>query len=335
MSDVRDAALRVEDLQVRYRTAAGPVTALHPVSFSVARGQMLGIAGESGSGKSTLALAVACLLGPDAAEVTGSVHVAGHELLSLAERQRRTLRWSKIAVVLQSAMNSLNPVLSIGAQIEDAITAHRAMSRNDLRARVAELLDLVHIPVARRDAFPHQLSGGMRQRAVIAMSLALQPDVILFDEPTTALDVVVQRQILEEVRRLQERFGFAAVFITHDLSLLLEVAHRVMVLYAGRVMEDAPADRFLGSALHPYSRGLLAATPRVRGPRHEVADIPGAPPDPRRPPPGCPFHPRCPHAGPRCALEVPELRVRAPSWRTACHWNDEPGGGARRGEGAA
>jgi peptide/nickel transport system ATP-binding protein len=226
----------------------------------------------------------------------------------MSVEELRQFRWRELAMVFQSAMNSLNPVLSIKAQILDTLRAHgRQLSRDEGNAKAVELLGMVGISADRAGAFPHQLSGGMRQRAAIAIALALEPEIIIMDEPTTALDVVMQRQILSVVMGLRRKLNFSVIFITHDLSLLLEMADRIAVMYAGRVVELSPAPELYRRALHPYSYGLLHSFPDLRGPRVELAGIPGWPPDLRNPPPGCSFHPRCPYAGPVCHQQLPGL----------------------------
>jgi peptide/nickel transport system ATP-binding protein len=314
--------LEIRSLSVDY----GPLRAVHDVSLSLAAGEVLGLAGESGSGKSTLAYAATRLLQPPGRVAAGSVLFKGRDLLGMSEPQLRELRWDSIAIVFQGAMNALNPVLSVGAQIDDVLLAHRrALSRSERRERARSLLSLVGIPVDRLSSYPHQLSGGMRQRVMIATALALEPEVVIMDEPTTALDVVVQRQILGQMMRLRETLGFSVVFITHDISLLVEFSDRIAIMYGGRVVEEAPAAEIYRAAAHPYSQGLLSSFPALRGPRRELRGIPGSPPDLRSMPSGCPFHPRCPHAMDVCGERMPSLEPVEERRRVAC-WAD----GARR-----
>ncbi len=300
--------LEIRKLSVDYGFGPGAVHAVDDVDLVIHKGEALGIAGESGSGKSTLAHAVTRLLRQPATVTKGQVLYHGRspagasdqgpvDVLTLTKAQLRRFRWEEIAVVFQSAMNALNPVIDIRSQLTDSLSAHRPrMSRHDQSTRAAELLELVGVSVDRLRSFPHQLSGGMRQRVMIAMALALGPDLIIMDEPTTALDVVTQRQILEKIEDLRKQFGFATVFITHDLSLLLDIADSIAIMYAGRMVEVGPASRMYSSSAHPYSRGLLQSFPPLTGPRRELTGIPGFPPDLRSLPPGCPFAPRCNHA---------------------------------------
>jgi peptide/nickel transport system ATP-binding protein len=307
--------LEIRDLSVDY----GSLRAVHNVSLTLDAGEVLGLAGESGSGKSTLAYAATRLLQPPGRVPSGEVLFKGHDLLSLTEKQLQVLRWNEIAIVFQGAMNALNPVISVGTQIDDVLRTHRpSMSRSERAARGRELLSLVGIPVDRLSSYPHQLSGGMRQRVMIAMALALEPEIVIMDEPTTALDVVVQRQILGQMMRLRETLGFSIVFITHDISLLVEFSDRIAIMYGGRVVEEAPASEIYRAAKHPYSQGLLSSFPALRGPRRELRGIPGSPPDLRSMPTGCPFHPRCPSAMDVCGERMPSLEPVEERRRVAC-----------------
>jgi peptide/nickel transport system ATP-binding protein len=316
--------LAVEDLRVEYLSPAGSVCVVDGVSFEIGRGEVLGLAGESGSGKSTIAQAILRVLQPPAAITRGSVKFEGKQVLDLSEPELERFRWQKVSLVFQSAMNALNPVVSIGEQIMDVVIAHGAASRKTARDRAAELLGLVGMDAKRLDSYPHELSGGMRQRVVIAIALALNPPLMIMDEPTTALDVVVQKGILRQIAELKDKLGFSILFITHDLSLMLEFSTRIAILYGGRVAELAPAAELLSAPKHPYTRGLLGAFPSIRGPRRELTGIAGAPPDPRRPPSGCRFHPRCPDAFDRCAAELPRL-IQLQRTQVACHlYSDAP-----------
>jgi oligopeptide/dipeptide ABC transporter ATP-binding protein len=298
--------LDIRDLSVVYRTPAGDVRAVDHVNLALGAGEVVGLAGESGSGKSTLAYGACRLLRAPALITNGSVIYGGRrvsrptDILTMRPDELRRLRWREIAIVFQSAMNALNPVLSVRDQLLDAIHAHLKMPRSEAHARAASLLDLVGIPRSRLGSYPYELSGGMRQRVMIAMALAADPEIIIMDEPTTALDVVVQRDILAQIVELKDRLGFSILFITHDLSLLLELADRIAVMYAGQFVEIATSDEIHREAAHPYTRGLLNSFPSLRGPRRELAGIPGSPPDLRNPPPGCPFEPRCGYARPEC-----------------------------------
>jgi peptide/nickel transport system ATP-binding protein len=309
-----ELVLEVADLCVDYGIADRALHAVDGVSLSLRRGEVLGIAGESGSGKSTLAYAMNRLLRPPGIITSGDVyyHPKGGgppvDILGLPEAELRRFRWAEVAMVFQSAMNALNPVMPVRAQITDVLAAHRPeMTRRERNRRMIELLRLVGISPDRAGAYPHELSGGMRQRAMIAIALALEPEIIIMDEPTTALDVVIQRQILTEIMRLRDRLGFSVIFITHDLSLLIELADTIAVMYAGRLVELARSNELYRAPRHPYSYGLLHSFPLLRGDRKQLSSIPGSPPDLRAVPSGCPFHPRCPHAKDLCTQRAPKL----------------------------
>ncbi|HTS98662.1 MAG TPA: ABC transporter ATP-binding protein [Streptosporangiaceae bacterium] len=308
-----EALLEVSGLCVDYGTGPDTVHAVIDADLVLHRGEVLGLAGESGSGKSTLAYAITRLLRAPGMITGGSVGYYPEpgttvDLLAAAENTLRVLRWSQISVVMQSAMNALNPVLSIGSQLTDVLQAHRPdMTKSERRARAAELLTMVGITADRLGSHPHELSGGMRQRVMIAMALALEPQVVIMDEPTTALDVVTQREILEELMELRERLGFAVLFITHDLSLLIEIADAIAVMYAGRLVERAGATALFRAPRHPYSLGLLSSFPALHGPRRHLTGIPGSPPDLRLLPLGCVFHPRCSYVMDRCRTDSPPL----------------------------
>jgi peptide/nickel transport system ATP-binding protein len=292
--------LSVRDLSVAYRTRRGDVGAVESVSFDLARGEFLDIVGESGCGKSTLLFAIAQLLGPPAEITAGSVSFKGTDLTALAERELAPIRWKEMSVVMQSAMNALNPVKSIGSQFADAMRAHGVSSKAQIAQRSAEVLAMVGIDPTHMKSYPHQLSGGMRQRSMIAMALLFTPDLVIMDEPTSALDVVAQRSLMIQIKELQEQLGFAVIFVTHDISLVSHFSDRLMVMYAGQVAELGPTRKVFESPLHPYSSGLLDAFPSIHGPKVPLTGIPGRPPDLARPPEGCRFAPRCPRVQDRC-----------------------------------
>jgi peptide/nickel transport system ATP-binding protein len=312
--------LEVSGLTVEYgissntgRTTTGgenPVRAVDDVSFAVAPGEFVAIVGESGCGKSTLLFAVAQLLSPPAAITAGSVTFHGQDLVAMTRRRLDAIRWQNLSVVMQSAMNALNPVMPVGAQFADALRAHGMTSRKAITARSAEVLRLVGIDAVHLKSYPHQLSGGMRQRAMIAMALLFTPDLVIMDEPTSALDVVAQRSLMTQIKELQREFGFAVIFVTHDMSLVSHYSDRLMVMYAGQIVETGPTRQIFGNPLHPYSRGLLDAFPGIKGPKVPLKGIPGAPPDLSVIPNGCRFAPRCPVKMPECATTAPALLDR-------------------------
>jgi peptide/nickel transport system ATP-binding protein len=317
-----ETLVEIRDLRVAY----GDVVAVDGVNLTIAAGEILGLAGESGCGKTTIANSVIRVLRPPAEIVGGSILFRGDDLVSKSTEELRRYRWRNVSMVFQSAMNSLNPVTRVGDQFVDMMRAHEKISKNDALERAGELLDLVGIDKRRTRAYAHELSGGMRQRVIIAMALALNPELVIMDEPTTALDVVVQREILQQIRDLQAQLGFAVLFITHDLSLLFEVAHRIAIMYAGEVVEEGPASELRNAARHPYTLGLIESFPPLTGPIERMTGIPGSPPDLASPPAGCRFHPRCPHCLPEHPglydLQTtvrPVLKDVGPRHRVACH----------------
>jgi len=311
--------LEVDDLVVDYLTPNRVVRAVDTVSFDVRPGEIVGLAGESGCGKSTSAHAILRLLRPPAEITSGQVLFQGQNLLAMSPNELRSFRWRNISIVFQSAMNSLNPVISIADQFLDTFKAHEHVSKKQAMDRAAELMTLVGIDPARLKSFPHELSGGMRQRVVIALALSLSPELIIMDEPTTALDVVVQRDILQEIETLQKELKFAVLFITHDLSLLVEFSSRIAIMYAGKIVEFAAAQELFLRPQHPYTVGLMESFPSLTGPRKALVGIPGSPPDLGAPPAGCRFNPRCPRVMNVCRSIPPELVAHSPEHLTACH----------------
>lgn len=320
--------LRVEDLRVHYHTAHGPARAVDGVGFELHPGERLGLVGESGSGKTTTALALLRLIRPPGRIESGRVWLGDVELSRLSEEQMRRVRFARIALIPQGAMNALNPVMRVGRQIADTIQAHDG-SRTDgeLRERVSRLLALVELDGALASAYPHQLSGGMKQRVCLAMAVALRPEVIVADEPTSALDVVVQQRVMETLRRVQQELGAATILVGHDMGLMAQCTDRIAVFYAGRIVELGPVERVLAEPLHPYTRSLVASLPSLDR-RGVFRGIPGLPPSLLDPPTGCAFHPRCPAAAerpallPACRAEAPRLAPVGPpqlGQRAACH----------------
>lgn len=321
----RGSLLEIQDLIVEY-VAETPVRAVDSVSLSVDRGEFLGIVGESGCGKSTLLFAVTQLLTPPAEIVSGSVRFKGRNLVELSSTELRHSRWREYSLVMQSAMNALNPVLTIAAQLRDAMTAHEQVGRDRIQERSAEVMRLVGIDPVHLRSYPHQLSGGMRQRAMIAMALLFQPDLIVMDEPTSALDVVAQRSLMTQIKELQQRLGFAVVFVTHDMSLVGRFSDRLAIMYAGQLVEVGTTSQVFGHPRHPYSVGLLDAFPSIRGELRPLQGIPGSPPDLARPPKGCRFHPRCPRAWDRCVTQEPVSHAAGDGVLVRCHLYDPAAG---------
>jgi peptide/nickel transport system ATP-binding protein len=311
--------LSVRDLHVSYPSRSGPVPAVRGVSLELAAGQTLGLAGESGCGKSTLAGALLRLL-PSGTKVTGQVLLDGEDVLTMRPGRLRAVRWTDMAIVFQGALHTLNPVQRVGAQIGEAIRLHSKGGGSGVKTRVGELLELVGLPARRAGDYPHQLSGGQRQRVLIALALACEPRLLIADEPTTALDVMVQAQVLALLEDLQERFGLGTIFITHDLSTLASVCRELAVMYAGQVVEQGPSHEVFASPAHPYTRALAGAFPVIgdQAFRMNPSGLPGDPPDPRQLPTGCPFHPRCPAAIEVCPSIPVELWPAGPGRAAAC-----------------
>jgi peptide/nickel transport system ATP-binding protein len=313
--------LRVEDLTMHYTTRAGEVSAVDNVSFAMKKGEAMGLVGESGCGKTSVAATLLRLL-PDNAHIkNGKVFLNGTELIGLSEEEMRKIRWRRISMVFQAAMNSLNPVYKVGDQVIEALEAHNLVTTNEgARQRVEELFRLVDLDPKMMEQYPHEYSGGMRQRAIIAMALACHPDLIIADEPTTALDVIVQDNLLREMTALQKKLSMSMIYISHDIAVIAEVSDRIGVMYAGRLIEYGSSEQIFKSPLHPYTHGLMSAFPSIVGPKRALAAMPGEPPDLIHPPPGCRFHPRCPYAQDICKAEVPQLSNMGDQHLVACYF---------------
>jgi oligopeptide transport system ATP-binding protein len=326
--------LEVDDLHVEFRTRSGVVNAVNGISYSVDEGETLAILGESGSGKSVSAQAIMGILDVPPAVITGGgIHFQGRDILRMNAEEQRQIRGPGIAMIFQDALSALNPVYSVGFQIGEMFRAHRGTSKKEAKQHAVELMDRVRIPAAaqRVNDYPHQFSGGMRQRVMIAMALALDPRILIADEPTTALDVTVQAQVMDLLRDLQRDTGMGLILITHDLGVVNEVADRVAVMYAGRIVETGTVDDVFTNPAHPYTVGLMASIPQVEGKGGRLRPIVGQPPNLARIPSGCPFHPRCPRArtgaaaepGRDCVADLPPLRLVQPGREAACHYSEE------------
>ncbi|MFJ3199368.1 ABC transporter ATP-binding protein [Streptomyces sp. NPDC086989] len=322
--------LEVRDLHVEFRTRDGVAKAVNGVDYSVDEGETLAVLGESGSGKSVTAQAVMGILDvPPGRIAGGEILFKGRDLLRMKEDERRRIRGAEMAMIFQDALSSLNPVLSVGAQLGEMYEVHRGMSRKDARAKAVELMDRVKIPAAKQRVgdYPHQFSGGMRQRIMIAMALALEPSLIIADEPTTALDVTVQAQVMDLLAELRRELNMGLILITHDLGVVADVADKIAVMYAGRIVESAPVHQIYAAPAHPYTRGLLDSIPRLDQKGQELYAIKGLPPNLLAIPPGCAFNPRCPMAQAVCRTEVPPLADVAPDRASACFfWKECLGG---------
>nr|WP_202477950.1 ABC transporter ATP-binding protein [Streptomyces sp. SID5470] len=315
--------LEVRDLQVEFRTRDGVAKAVNGVDYQVDAGETLAVLGESGSGKSVTAQAIMGILDMPPGRITGGEIVfQGRDLLKLKEEERRRVRGAEMAMIFQDALSSLNPVLSVGDQLGEMFVVHRGMSKKDARTKAVELMDRVRIPAAKErvKAYPHQFSGGMRQRIMIAMALALEPALIIADEPTTALDVTVQAQVMELLAELQREYHMGLILITHDLGVVADVADRIAVMYAGRIVEQAPVHDIYKAPAHPYTRGLLDSIPRLDQKGQELYAIKGLPPNLMHIPPGCAFNPRCPMARDVCRTDVPPLYEVDDGRASACHF---------------
>jgi peptide/nickel transport system ATP-binding protein len=311
--------LSVENLTLSYHTRAGPVSAVDGVSFSLAPGESLGLVGESGCGKTSVAGSLLRLLAENAQIERGHIRFKGTDLVPLSEAEMRRYRWRHIAMVFQAAMNALNPVYTVGDQIIETMGVHMgSLSYAAARRRAGELLALVGLEPRLLDRYPHEYSGGMRQRAVIAMALACEPEIIVADEPTTALDVIVQDSLLRELKALQRRIGMSMIYISHDIAVIAEVSDRIAVMYAGRIVEIGSAEAIFHAPRHPYTGALMGAFPSVSGPKRPLTTLAGEPPNLLSPPAGCRFHPRCAFATNRCRQESPPLIAHGPDHLAAC-----------------
>ena len=306
--------LRVENLSMSYSTSQGDVRAVDEVSFSVGRGQALGLVGESGCGKSSIALSLLRILPENAHILEGSIQLDGVDIVPLPDEQMRAYRWARISMVFQAAMNSLDPVYRVGDQIIEALEQHVMSAPAESLERVRELYDLVSLDPAFIPRYPHEYSGGMKQRAIIAMALACEPDLVIADEPTTALDVIVQDRILREIKKVQRELNMGMIYISHDMAVIAEVSDVVGVMYAGRIVEFGDTYDVFNNPIHPYTRALMSAFPSVSGEKRELATLQGEPPNLLEPPDGCRFHPRCPYATDECATTTP------PRVSTGNHW---------------
>ena len=318
--------LEVKDLGIAYQTRRGPLRAVEAVSFTLDEGKTFGLVGESGCGKSTIGMALMGLLPPNAAVTGGTIHFAGYNLLSMSEDALRAVRWRKIAMIFQAAMNALNPVHRVADQVAEAILTHTSgFSKTSAMERVRELFDLVKIPAKRMNDYPHQYSGGMRQRAVIAMALACRPDLIIADEPTTALDVIVQAQILEEIKSIQKELNLGILFISHDISVVADVCDHIGVMYAGQLIEYGHRQEVFDSPGHPYTQGLVDAHQALMGEQRQPQSVPDSAPDLVNPPPGCRFCGRCPVSNGTCREESPRWLALSASHKIFCCHTDPSG----------
>lgn len=314
-----DVLLEINNLCVDYVSPNGVARAVNNVSLTIAPGETLGLAGESGCGKSTLAFAITRLHKAPALISEGEIIYNGTDILKMSDRELRDFRWKDVSIVFQSAMNSLNPVITIGEQLTDVIMTHKNVRLKEATEKATELLGIVGIHGDRLKSFPHQLSGGMRQRVVIAIALALEPKLIVMDEPTTALDVVVEREILNELYDLKEKFGFSILFISHDLSLMGEIADRIGIMYAGNLIEIGDAKQVFGAPTHPYTKGLVASFPTIHGPKERLYGIPGDPVNLLKLPTGCNFQARCSECMDICKRDAPKLVGQSDGRQAACH----------------
>jgi peptide/nickel transport system ATP-binding protein len=315
--------LQIKDLKMRYRTSKGSVKAVDNVSLNIKKGEALGLVGESGCGKTSIGLSILKLLPPNGEILGGEIFFDGEDLIPKSEEEMRKIRWKGISMIFQAAMNALNPVYRIEDQIIEAIATHEHVTKEEARERVAKLYELVGMDPERAGQYPHEYSGGMRQRAVIAMALACDPKFIIADEPTTALDVIVQDQIIGGIKELQKKLRMSMLYISHDISVIAETCDSIGVMYAGKIVEYADSIALFKSPLHPYTQRLLSAFPSLKGPLERLTPIPGEPPNLLSPPPGCRFHPRCYHSRELCKSKAPVFREIEHGHWAACHYIGE------------
>ncbi len=311
--------LEVRNLKTYYYTLRGVVRAVDDVSFALERGEVLGIAGESGCGKSTLAWTLLGLVPPPGRIAGGRIVLDGIDITKLSENDlRKKVRWKKVSMIFQGAMNALTPVFTIEDQLAEPLIIHKGMRKDEAREKIVQMLKAVGLDETIMKRYPHELSGGQKQRVIIAMALLLNPDLVIADEPTTALDVIVQAQIMNLFKEIKKKYNIGMIFITHDLSLIAEIADKVAIMYAGKIVEIGSSDQVFGNPRHPYTQGLLRSIPRIRS-KEKITWIPGVPPDLVRPPPGCRFFPRCKYVKEQCRKEEPKLKEVEPGHFVACH----------------
>ncbi len=319
--------LEVDRLVMHYVTEKGEVSAVEDVSFSLRKGEALGLVGESGCGKTSIAMSLLRLQADNAVFKSGEIRLNGENLLALPEDEMRRHRWKDIAMVFQGAMNAWNPVYRVGDQIREALDLHfrPRLSDAEVTERISRLFEMVGLNPAMANRYPHEFSGGMRQRAIIAMALSCDPSIIIADEPTTALDVIVQDQILQELKKIQDELGMAIIYISHDIAVIAEVTDTIGIMYAGKLVELGPTVEVFARPKHPYAYLLLSSTPSVTGPRRKLAPLEGEPPNLLNPPTGCRFHPRCPYATERCSIDEPPMEVIGDGHQVACwNWQEVP-----------
>ncbi|MCK4326667.1 ABC transporter ATP-binding protein [bacterium] len=311
--------LEVQNLKMYYQTSQGYVKAVDDISFQVEKGETVGLVGESGCGKTSVAISILRILPSNGRILGGRILFKGEDLFEKEEAEMRKIRWQCISMIFQAAMNALNPVYRVGDQIAEAIRVHQDLGRKEIKERVRELYQQVGMDPSRWRDYPHQYSGGMKQRAIIAMALACNPELVIADEPTTALDVIVQDQIMEEISKLQRQLGMAMIYISHDISILTETCNRMGIMYAGKLIEYGETASLFRAALHPYTQSLLASYPNLKGEKRKLSSIPGEPPCLVHPPPGCRFHPRCNRKKTICEKEEPGHRPIKDNHWAACH----------------